>query len=60
MLSSIPCFQENFRDALKARQVETGALRVHIGRVFQFDQIAEANRCMEENSAGGKIAVLTS
>ncbi|MGY3622468.1 zinc-binding alcohol dehydrogenase family protein [Bradyrhizobium sp. USDA 10063] len=42
------------------RQVEAGTLRVHIGRVFHLDQIAEAHRCMEDNSAGGKIVVLTS
>jgi NADPH:quinone reductase-like Zn-dependent oxidoreductase len=41
-------------------QVEAGALRVHVGKVFHLDQIAEAHRCMEENKAGGKIVVLTS
>ena len=30
-----------------------------IGRVFQLDDIVEAHRCMEDNSAGGKIVVLT-
>jgi hypothetical protein len=33
---------------------------VRIGRVFHLDQVAEAHRCMEEDSAGGKIVVLTS
>jgi NADPH:quinone reductase-like Zn-dependent oxidoreductase len=42
------------------QQVETGALKVHVGQVFRLDQIAEAHRCMEENKAGGKIVVLTS
>jgi NADPH:quinone reductase-like Zn-dependent oxidoreductase len=42
------------------RQVEAGTLGIHIGRVFRLDQIAEAHLCMEENSAGGKIVVLTS
>jgi NADPH:quinone reductase-like Zn-dependent oxidoreductase len=41
-------------------QVEVGWLRVHVGRVFHLDQIAEAHRLMEENKAGGKIVVLTS
>ncbi|MFY9953509.1 zinc-binding alcohol dehydrogenase family protein [Bradyrhizobium sp.] len=41
-------------------QVEAGSLRIQVGRVFHLDQIAEAHRCMEENSAGGKIVVLTS
>jgi NADPH:quinone reductase-like Zn-dependent oxidoreductase len=41
-------------------QVEAGTLRVHVGKVFHLDEIAEAHRCMEENKAGGKIVVLTS
>jgi NADPH:quinone reductase-like Zn-dependent oxidoreductase len=41
-------------------QVEAGTLRIHVGRVFHLDQIADAHRRMEENSAGGKIVVLTS
>jgi NADPH:quinone reductase-like Zn-dependent oxidoreductase len=41
-------------------QVKAGTLRIHVGRVFHLDQIADAHRCMEENSAGGKIVVLTS
>ncbi len=40
-------------------QVETGTLRVQIGKTFQLDQIVEAHRSMEENKAGGKIVVLT-
>jgi NADPH:quinone reductase-like Zn-dependent oxidoreductase len=42
------------------KQVEAGTLRINVGRVFHLDQIAEAQSCMEENSAGGKIVVLTS
>jgi NADPH:quinone reductase-like Zn-dependent oxidoreductase len=42
------------------REVELGTLRVQIGRIFHLDQIAEAHRCMEENSAGGKVVVLAS
>ncbi|HEY2051452.1 MAG TPA: zinc-binding dehydrogenase [Caulobacteraceae bacterium] len=40
-------------------QVEIGALKVLVGRVFHLNQIAEAHRRMEENKAGGKIVVLT-
>jgi NADPH:quinone reductase-like Zn-dependent oxidoreductase len=41
-------------------QVEAGMLRVHVGKVFRLDEIAEAHRVMEENKAGGKIVVVTS
>jgi NADPH:quinone reductase-like Zn-dependent oxidoreductase len=40
-------------------QVSSGKLRVQVGRVFGLEEIVEAHRCMEENSAGGKIVVLT-
>lgn len=39
-----------------AMQVVDGTLLVQIGRTFHID---EANRTMEQNSAGGKIVVLT-
>jgi NADPH:quinone reductase-like Zn-dependent oxidoreductase len=39
-------------------QIEAGSLRVHVGRVFHFDDIVEAHRTTEENKAGGKIVVL--
>jgi NADPH:quinone reductase-like Zn-dependent oxidoreductase len=39
-------------------QVAAGSLRVQVGRTFTLDEIAEAHRAMEENSAGGKIVVL--
>jgi NADPH:quinone reductase-like Zn-dependent oxidoreductase len=42
-----------------ADQVAARTLKVHLGRVFKLDEIAEAHRCMEENKAGGKIVVLT-
>ena len=42
------------------RQVETSALKVHVGKIFRLDQISDAHRAMEENKAGGKIVVLTS
>ncbi|WFU27926.1 zinc-binding alcohol dehydrogenase family protein [Bradyrhizobium sp. CB1717] len=41
------------------RQIEAGALRVQLGRVFHLTEIAEAHRCMDANAAGGKIVVLT-
>jgi NADPH:quinone reductase-like Zn-dependent oxidoreductase len=41
-------------------EVEKGRMTPKIGRVFQLDDIVEAHRCMEENSAGGKIVILTS
>lgn len=42
-----------------AQQVATGKLKIKIGKVFPVDQIVEAHSVMEENSAGGKIVVLT-
>ena len=42
-----------------AEQIAEGELHVRVGRVFRLDEIAEAHRCMEDNSAGGKIVVLT-
>ncbi len=40
-------------------EVEGGRMTPKIGRVFQLDGIVEAHRCMEDNTAGGKIVVLT-
>ncbi len=40
-------------------QVAAGSLKVHVGRVFRLEEIAEAHRTMEANNAGGKIVVLT-
>ncbi|PVH89118.1 Zn-dependent oxidoreductase [Cadophora sp. DSE1049] len=42
-----------------AGKVKEGKLKVQVGRVFELDEIVEAHRVMEENSAGGKIVVLT-
>jgi len=42
-----------------AKQIETGALRIQVGKTFHLDEIVEAHRVMEENKAGGKIVVLT-
>lgn len=39
-------------------QISTGELRIPMGKVFQFEEIVEAHRMMEEGTAGGKIVVL--
>jgi NADPH:quinone reductase-like Zn-dependent oxidoreductase len=41
------------------KQVVDGTLPVQIGRTFHIDEIVEAHRTMEKNTAGGKIVVLT-
>jgi NADPH:quinone reductase-like Zn-dependent oxidoreductase len=40
-------------------QIAAGSLKVQIGRVFHLDEIVEAHRMMDANTAGGKIVVLT-
>jgi NADPH:quinone reductase-like Zn-dependent oxidoreductase len=40
-------------------QIAAGSLKVQVGRVFHLDQIVEAHRTMDANTAGGKIVVLT-
>jgi NADPH:quinone reductase-like Zn-dependent oxidoreductase len=40
-------------------QIEAGALHVQVGRTFHLDDIVAAHRCMEANTAGGKIVVQT-
>jgi NADPH:quinone reductase-like Zn-dependent oxidoreductase len=40
-------------------EVEAGRFQVPIGKVFPLDEIVAAHRMMEDNSAGGKIVVLT-
>ena len=44
--------------AALARQVAAGRLRIPVGKVFRLDDIVEAHRTMEGNTAGGKIVVL--
>ena len=39
--------------------VDAGTFAPPIGRTFAIDDIVEAHRVMEENSAGGKIVVMT-
>ena len=41
------------------REIELGALKPRIGKVFHLSEIVEAHLTMENNSAGGKIVVLT-
>jgi NADPH:quinone reductase-like Zn-dependent oxidoreductase len=41
------------------QQVKDGRLKLKIGKVFKLDEIVEAHRAMEQNTAGGKIVVLT-
>lgn len=40
-------------------QVADGVLPVRIGQVFGMDDIVEAHRTMEANTAGGKIVIVT-
>jgi NADPH:quinone reductase-like Zn-dependent oxidoreductase len=40
-------------------QAAAGTLRVQVGKVFKLDDLVDAQRCMEENRAGGKIVFLT-
>jgi NADPH:quinone reductase-like Zn-dependent oxidoreductase len=42
-----------------ARQIAAGTLPVRVGKTFPLTEIVEAHRCMEANTAGGKIVVLT-
>jgi NADPH:quinone reductase-like Zn-dependent oxidoreductase len=42
-----------------AKQIEAGKLRIQAARTFHLDEIVEAHRLMEKNTAGGKIVVLT-
>jgi NADPH:quinone reductase-like Zn-dependent oxidoreductase len=40
-------------------EVEAGRFKPPVGRVFRIDDIVEAHREMEENTAGGKIVIVT-
>jgi NADPH:quinone reductase-like Zn-dependent oxidoreductase len=40
-------------------QIAAESLQVQVGRVFHLDEISEAHRTMDANTAGGKIVVLT-
>jgi NADPH:quinone reductase-like Zn-dependent oxidoreductase len=41
------------------QEVAVGKLHVQVGKTFKLEEIVEAQRCMEENRADGKIVVLT-
>jgi NADPH:quinone reductase-like Zn-dependent oxidoreductase len=41
------------------KQVVDGTLLIQIGKTFHIDEIVEAHRAQEQNTAGGKIVVLT-
>lgn len=41
------------------KEIVDGILPIQIGRVFHIDEIVEAHRAQEQNTAGGKIVVLT-
>jgi NADPH:quinone reductase-like Zn-dependent oxidoreductase len=54
-------FEDFMRTPLNqlAQQIAAGKLKLQIGKTFHLDEIVEAHRVMEENTAGGKIVVLT-
>ena len=39
--------------------IEAGRIQLAIGKIFKLDEIADAHRLMDSNTAGGKIVVLT-
>ena len=39
-------------------QIAKGEMKVPIGKVFKLDQVVEAHRTMEKNTAGGKIVLI--
>lgn len=39
-------------------QIEAGTLPIAIGKTYRLEEIVEAHKTMEENTAGGKIVVL--
>ncbi len=40
------------------QDVESGVIRLDIGKIFRLDEIADAHRLMDANAAGGKIVIL--
>ena len=42
-----------------AQEIAAGKLKLQIGKTFHLDEIVEAHRLIEKNTAGGKIVVLT-
>jgi NADPH2:quinone reductase len=49
--------QQSFQEFIS--DVETGEIKLNIGRSFPFQEIALAHKLMDDNLAGGKIVVLT-
>ena len=41
------------------REIEAGRTQIKVGRVFRLEDIVEAHRAMEDNTAGGKLVVVT-
>jgi NADPH:quinone reductase-like Zn-dependent oxidoreductase len=41
------------------QQIDDGTMALTVGKVFHLNDIVEASRVQEENTAGGKIVVLT-
>ncbi len=39
------------------QQIKKGDLKIQIGKTFSLEQIVEAHRTMDENTAGGKIVL---
>jgi len=39
--------------------MEAGRAQVKMGREFRLEDIVEAHRTMEDNTAGGKLVVVT-
>ena len=39
-------------------KIASGQLRLQVGKVFRLEHIADAQRCMQEGGAGGKIVVV--
>jgi NADPH:quinone reductase-like Zn-dependent oxidoreductase len=54
-------FEDFMRTPLNqlAQQIAAGKLKMQIGKTSHLDEIVEAHRVMEENTAGGRIVVVT-
>jgi hypothetical protein len=47
------------QQAAEEVRIAVGSLKLQIGKTFHPDEIVEAHRTTEENTAGGKVVVLT-
>jgi NADPH:quinone reductase-like Zn-dependent oxidoreductase len=43
--------------AVVARLLESAAVRVHVDRIFELDQVAEAHRSLELGHTRGKLVL---